>query len=154
MRYQQEKKEFASPRRGIEPRSPAWQAGILTTILSRTCVEGSAIFGLVVAVCHAGLKEIMEKPDVEPHIVRQKWCHQKEKKAYENTTIYLTIGLLKVPFLEPIWASTVSCHILVHVYHPHAYTHTYIGFTERVVIGRDIHFHIHIISFFSNPCRV
>ena len=25
-----------SPRRGIEPRSPAWQAGILTTILSRT----------------------------------------------------------------------------------------------------------------------
>ena len=24
-----------SPRRGIEPRSPAWQAGILTTILSR-----------------------------------------------------------------------------------------------------------------------
>ena len=25
-----------SPRRGIEPRSPAWQAGILTTILPRT----------------------------------------------------------------------------------------------------------------------
>ena len=25
-----------SPRRGIEPRSPAWQAGILATILSRT----------------------------------------------------------------------------------------------------------------------
>ena len=27
-----------SPRRGIEPRSPAWQAGILTTILSRITV--------------------------------------------------------------------------------------------------------------------
>jgi hypothetical protein len=26
-----------SPRRGIEPRPPAWQAGILTTILSRNC---------------------------------------------------------------------------------------------------------------------
>lgn len=26
-----------SPRRGIEPRSPAWQAGILTTILTRSC---------------------------------------------------------------------------------------------------------------------
>ena len=29
------KKVKKSPRRGIEPRSPAWQAGILTTILSR-----------------------------------------------------------------------------------------------------------------------
>ena len=28
-------KNKKSPRRGIEPRSPAWQAGILTTILSR-----------------------------------------------------------------------------------------------------------------------
>ena len=27
--------DLAPPRRGIEPRSPAWQAGILTTILSR-----------------------------------------------------------------------------------------------------------------------
>ena len=26
-----------APRRGIEPRSPAWQAGILATILSRIC---------------------------------------------------------------------------------------------------------------------
>ena len=26
---------LVSPRRGIEPRSPAWQAGILTTILTR-----------------------------------------------------------------------------------------------------------------------
>ena len=32
-----------SPRRGIEPRSPAWQAGILTTILSR-------ITGILVAI--------------------------------------------------------------------------------------------------------
>ena len=32
-------KIYWSPRRGIEPRSPAWQAGILTTILSRiTCL--------------------------------------------------------------------------------------------------------------------
>ena len=30
------KKESSPPRRGIEPRSPAWQAGILTTILPRT----------------------------------------------------------------------------------------------------------------------
>ena len=29
------KKRKPSPRRGIEPRSPAWQAGILTTILPR-----------------------------------------------------------------------------------------------------------------------
>ena len=28
------------PRRGIEPRSPAWQAGILTTILPRTRLRG------------------------------------------------------------------------------------------------------------------
>ena len=28
-------KKRSSPRRGIEPRSPAWQAGILTTILTR-----------------------------------------------------------------------------------------------------------------------
>ena len=31
----------APPRRGIEPRSPAWQAGILTTILTRTGVANS-----------------------------------------------------------------------------------------------------------------
>ena len=30
------KKKSLPPRRGIEPRSPAWQAGILTTILPRT----------------------------------------------------------------------------------------------------------------------
>ncbi len=30
-----EKNDKKSPRRGIEPRSPAWQAGILTTILTR-----------------------------------------------------------------------------------------------------------------------
>ena len=29
-------KRALPPRRGIEPRSPAWQAGILTTILTRT----------------------------------------------------------------------------------------------------------------------
>ena len=29
------KKKRSPPRRGIEPRSPAWQAGILTTILTR-----------------------------------------------------------------------------------------------------------------------
>ena len=29
-------KKICPPRRGIEPRSPAWQAGILTTILPRT----------------------------------------------------------------------------------------------------------------------
>ena len=34
MKFRNEKKN--SPRRGIEPRSPAWQAGILTTILPRT----------------------------------------------------------------------------------------------------------------------
>ncbi len=31
----QKKSEKWTPRRGIEPRSPAWQAGILTTILTR-----------------------------------------------------------------------------------------------------------------------
>ena len=35
------KKDHSSPRRGIEPRSPAWQAGILTTILPRNCVTVS-----------------------------------------------------------------------------------------------------------------
>ena len=34
-----ETKTKMSPRRGIEPRSPAWQAGILTTILPRTASE-------------------------------------------------------------------------------------------------------------------
>ena len=35
-KYQNEiSKNKNSPRRGIEPRSPAWQAGILTTILTR-----------------------------------------------------------------------------------------------------------------------
>ena len=29
----------STPRRGIEPRSPAWQAGILTTILSWRCLQ-------------------------------------------------------------------------------------------------------------------
>ena len=33
--FQQKKCKRTSPRRGIEPRSPAWQAGILTTILTR-----------------------------------------------------------------------------------------------------------------------
>ena len=33
-----------SPRRGIEPRSPAWQAGILTTILSRMIYYSNKIF--------------------------------------------------------------------------------------------------------------
>ena len=33
-----------SPRRGIEPRSPAWQAGILTTILSRMIYYSDKIF--------------------------------------------------------------------------------------------------------------
>ena len=45
-----------SPRRGIEPRSPAWQAGILTTILSRiTCTDlGSNIFQCVlISLCSA-----------------------------------------------------------------------------------------------------
>lgn len=31
-----QKRLACTPRRGIEPRPPAWQAGILTTILSRT----------------------------------------------------------------------------------------------------------------------
>ena len=34
-----------SPRRGIEPRSPAWQAGILTTILSRIRCLGDSVWG-------------------------------------------------------------------------------------------------------------
>ena len=39
-------KILLSPRRGIEPRSPAWQAGILTTILSRmTCIQES-VYGM------------------------------------------------------------------------------------------------------------
>ena len=38
------------PRRRIEPRSPAWQAGILTTILPRTCwdLESSILSWLVI----------------------------------------------------------------------------------------------------------
>ena len=32
----------SSPRRGIEPRSPAWQAEILTTILPRTCWDSES----------------------------------------------------------------------------------------------------------------
>ena len=35
------KKDHSSPRRGIEFRSPAWQAGMLTTILPRNCVTVS-----------------------------------------------------------------------------------------------------------------
>ena len=34
--HNSEKYFKSAPRRGIEPRSPAWQAGILTTILTRT----------------------------------------------------------------------------------------------------------------------
>ena len=34
-RMKKKKNKKNPPRRGIEPRSPAWQAGILTTILSR-----------------------------------------------------------------------------------------------------------------------
>ena len=34
------KRAVLSPRRGIEPRSPAWQAGILTTILTRSWCGG------------------------------------------------------------------------------------------------------------------
>ena len=33
------KKDHSSPRRGIEFRSPAWEAGMLTTILPRNCVS-------------------------------------------------------------------------------------------------------------------
>ena len=35
------KKDHSSPRRGIEPRCPAWQAGILTTILPRNYMRNS-----------------------------------------------------------------------------------------------------------------
>ena len=40
----------SSPRREIEARSPAWQAGILTTILPRTCwdLESSILSWLVI----------------------------------------------------------------------------------------------------------
>ena len=39
-----EKKNLIPPRRGIEPRSPAWQAGILTTILPRMRHTGGKNF--------------------------------------------------------------------------------------------------------------
>ena len=38
--FHPKKKAVLSPRRGIEPRSPAWQAGILTTILTRSWCVG------------------------------------------------------------------------------------------------------------------
>ena len=37
------KKDHSSPRRGIEFRSPAWEAGMLTTILPRNCVSISQV---------------------------------------------------------------------------------------------------------------
>ena len=43
------KKESYPPRRGIEPRSPAWQAGILTTILTRSC------YGMCFLAFYSGL---------------------------------------------------------------------------------------------------
>lgn len=39
------KKKCTPPRRGIEPRSPAWQAGILTTILPRSCSPFGTVMG-------------------------------------------------------------------------------------------------------------
>lgn len=38
-------KKYTPPRRGIEPRSPAWQAGILTTILPRSCSPIGTVMG-------------------------------------------------------------------------------------------------------------
>ena len=38
-----------SPRRGIEPRSPAWQSGILTTILSRITAKLQPTIGAILA---------------------------------------------------------------------------------------------------------
>ena len=43
--------KMCSPRRGIEPRSPAWQAGILTTILPRTRLEPTNYDGKYWIIC-------------------------------------------------------------------------------------------------------
>ena len=46
------KEILRSPRRGIEPRSPAWQAGILTTILPRKwCLNSSATTIITAIAC-------------------------------------------------------------------------------------------------------
>ena len=45
-----EEKNSAPPRRGIEPRSPAWQAGILTTILPRTRLNRIGKFKLLIKI--------------------------------------------------------------------------------------------------------
>ena len=51
-KIRREKKK--TPRRGIEPRSPAWQAGILTTILPRTTyryIWGALLQRMSTCVC-------------------------------------------------------------------------------------------------------
>ena len=48
---QLENEKKASPRRGIEPRSPAWQAGILTNILTRMLDKTSSRTVLILLGC-------------------------------------------------------------------------------------------------------
>ena len=60
------------PRRGIEPRSPAWQAGILTTILPRMSLHSelinfiSLVLNCRVKVLHIWRNVIMENPGIDP----------------------------------------------------------------------------------------
>ena len=58
----EEKKSSAPPRRGIEPRSPAWQAGILTTILPRTRLRKIGKFKLLIKIQAGTQSTISRRP--------------------------------------------------------------------------------------------
>ena len=97
-----------SPRRGIEPRSPAWQAGILTTILPRTS--------------HHFMKHILNKSLTHAQLVPRSWLilnYQSEMAAFVKLTpgwfiwffdIRAHIGesYYKNAFLKKFWWESVN----------------------------------------------
>ena len=50
-----------TPRPGIEPGSPAWQAGILATILSRITITFKNNSLQTVSICYGGLAQMVER---------------------------------------------------------------------------------------------
>ena len=113
------KKSSLPPRRGIEPRSPAWQAGILTTILTRNCTNKRLLTVLL---------SLLTPPLHNPHssicltflpLLLQFSSKLNGTKIKAFTYFHLlTLPLTSISLLSPpLWS------ISIHFYAPrHTYT--------------------------------
>ena len=90
----------SSPRRGIEPRSPAWQAGILTTILPGTCwdFESCTVSWLVI------LRRFLSKYKVyDPKIIQS-----SPRRGIEQRSPAWQAGILTTILPRTCWDSESS----------------------------------------------